>query len=96
MPSTLVPAPSLYDDVQVTSGLGSSSAAVCAGILAARALATAAHGGTSPGRGEVLSDDDVLELATDNGRRPGRRDRSALVRRSIRCSGRATLTHPHG
>lgn len=36
-------------------GLGSSSAAVCAGILAARALAD----------GEQLSDDDVLALATE-------------------------------
>ncbi|MEV4222885.1 homoserine kinase [Nonomuraea sp. NPDC049725] len=55
-------------------GLGSSSAAVCAGILAARSLAGATHGATTHGdvtRGDpphgdaVLSDDDVLALATE-------------------------------
>ncbi|WP_049559034.1 homoserine kinase [Nonomuraea sp. SBT364] len=40
-------------------GLGSSSAAVCAGILAARALATGGQGGGA------LSDDGVLALATE-------------------------------
>ncbi|MFI6319930.1 homoserine kinase [Nonomuraea sp. NPDC050556] len=41
-----------------TRGLGSSSAAVCAGILAARALA-------SLGSERTLSDDEVLALATE-------------------------------
>ncbi|GAA3411215.1 homoserine kinase [Streptosporangium vulgare] len=53
-------------------GLGSSSAAICAGILAARALATtlydpSAEHGSRPGRDHraELTDDDVLALATE-------------------------------
>jgi homoserine kinase len=44
-----------------TRGLGSSSAAICAGILAARALATAPGGRET----ERLSDDEVFALATE-------------------------------
>ncbi|GLX00096.1 homoserine kinase [Microtetraspora sp. NBRC 16547] len=43
-------------------GLGSSSAAICAGILAARALATAAAGTGEP---LDLSDDEAFALATE-------------------------------
>ncbi|GII56408.1 homoserine kinase [Planotetraspora thailandica] len=41
-------------------GLGSSSAAICAGILAARALASSAYGD-----GATLGDDEVFALATE-------------------------------
>ncbi|GAA3444679.1 homoserine kinase [Planomonospora venezuelensis] len=49
-------------------GLGSSSAAICAGILAARALAHPEHAGsqeTRRDRGSKLSDDFALALATE-------------------------------
>ncbi|WP_067174311.1 homoserine kinase [Microtetraspora niveoalba] len=46
-------------------GLGSSSAAICAGILAARALAPAVAGTANAPAGMSLSDDDAFALATE-------------------------------
>ncbi|MER5648807.1 homoserine kinase [Streptosporangium sp. NPDC002524] len=47
-------------------GLGSSSAAICAGILAARALATAPYAGDHPPEASPgLTDDGALALATE-------------------------------
>ncbi|WP_329090950.1 MULTISPECIES: homoserine kinase [unclassified Streptosporangium] len=46
-------------------GLGSSSAAICAGILAARALAATSYAQPEPAEPAELTDDAVLALATE-------------------------------